>query len=74
LHYGWWHNGAPLQNGTLPGGSQTTTTTATGTTAGSSPYTITLTLNSADYLAAGSYYLVVTNSASFLVPTCTIKR
>jgi hypothetical protein len=74
LTYGWWHNGVALQNGTLPGGSQTVAVNATGTTVGSSPYTITLTLNSADYLAAGSYYLVVTNSASFLVPTCTIKR
>ena len=64
LHYGWYFNGTPLQNGTLPGGSQTAAVNATGTTAGSSPFTITLTLNNADYLAAGSYYLVVTNSIS----------
>jgi hypothetical protein len=37
---------------------------ATGTTSGSSPFNITLTLNNADYLAAGSYYLVVTNNIS----------
>ena len=65
LQYGWYLNGTPLQNGTLPGGSQTVAVNATGTTTGSSPYTITLTLNNADYLAAGSYYLVVVNSQGF---------
>ena len=64
LHYGWYLNGQPLQNGTLPGGSQAVAVNASGTTAGSSPFTITLTLNGADYLAAGSYYMVVTNNIS----------
>src|ERR1039458_9960604 len=64
LHYGWYLNGTALQNGTLPGGSQAVAVNATGTTSGSSPFTITLTLNGADYLAAGSYYLVVTNTLS----------
>src|ERR1035438_7845257 len=64
LNYGWYLNGQPLQNGTLPGGSQTVAVNATGTASGSSPFTITLTLNNVDYLAAGSYYLVVTNNIS----------
>jgi hypothetical protein len=64
LHYGWYHDGTALQNGTLPDGSQTVAVNATGTTSGSSPFTITLTLNNVDYLAAGSYYLVVTNNIS----------
>ena len=61
LHYGWYFNGTPMQNGTQADG-QTVAVNATGTTAGSSPFTITLTLNNITYQDAGSYYLVVTNS------------
>ena len=64
LHYGWYFNGTPLQNGTQADG-QTVAVNATGTTVGSSPFTITLTLNNVTYQDAGSYYLVVTNSSSF---------
>jgi hypothetical protein len=63
LHYGWYLNGTPLQNGTQADG-QTVAVNATGITAGSSPFTITLALNNVTYQDAGSYYLVVTNNLS----------
>jgi len=50
LKYGWWFNGALVSSGTA---------------SGSSPYTLTLTLNNVSYQNGGSYTLYVTNGSGF---------
>ncbi len=64
LTYGWWLNGTPLTNG-LQADGQTTVSGARGTTSGSSPFTLTLTLNNVPYQDIGSYTLYVTNTGAF---------
>lgn len=61
--YQWYKNGSPISNGLQPDGS--TAANATGTTSGSSPFTLTLSLSGVSYQDDGNYMLTAVNSGNF---------
>jgi hypothetical protein len=63
VSYEWYKNGTPIANGLQPDGS--TASGAAGTTSGSSPFTLTLSLSGVSYQDDGSYTLSATNNGNF---------